>query len=505
MPISEGAVPPAPRVGALTGYATAIGLVALATLAAFLVDSQAPIPNLSLVFVLPVVLTAVTFGWGPALTSAIAAVLAYNYFLIEPRYTLRVADPSNVWALLLLLFVAAVISAVAAKSRQRALEAIDAVSQARAMQTLARGLVEETSRTGVAHRCAAALSELFHAPAVVMLQDPEGTSELATGGGAQLVQADLDAARWSMSSGLATRGGAYPMAEATLDFWPLTTARRLQATIGVAISGRDEGRPAAPERLVEIVSGYLAVALDREAYARELLETQVQAAGEKLKTNLLAAVSHDLKTPLSTILFTLQSLQRFGSTQDADTRSELLAAAEAEATRLIHMVENLLDMNRIEAGALVANLEPMEPADLIAAAAQRAAQALEDRRLVNDASGGAPMLVDPVLFESALANVLENAGKYSPKDSTIQIRAGRDEARGWIEVLDEGDGFTGTPEPMFEKFARGVEGDGRPPGAGLGLSIARGFIEAQKGRLEARNRDDRSGARVRLVTPLAAQ
>jgi two-component system sensor histidine kinase KdpD len=490
-----------PRPPQALGYAVALGAVGLATLAAIVVDRQLAVPNLSLIFVLPVVVSAAAFGWGPALTAAGAGALAYNFFLLEPRYTLRVADPANVWALVLLVSVAAVVSAVAATSRRRTVEALEAAAQARALHALARNLVGETDRAGVAARCAEALGRLFRAPAVVLLFDGQA---FEGGEGAGLVEADLEAARWSLASGLATRGGAYPQGEARFDFWPVTTPQRQRAVIGLKISGSEAGRPAAPEQLVEIVSGYLAVALDREAYARQVLESRVQSAGERLKTDLLAAVSHDLRTPLSTILFSLQSLRRFAGKHDAATRADLLASAEAEAQRLGRMVEDLLDMNRIEAGAVAPRAAPAQTVDLVAAALDRAAGALARRKVLNEAGAdGAPLMVDSALFESALANLLENAGKYSPEGSTVRIRAGRADGMGWVEVLDEGPGFAGAAEPMFEKFVRGHQGDGRPPGVGLGLSIARGFLEAQGGRVEAGDRPG-GGACVRLLAPLAA-
>lgn len=488
---------------AVFGYAAALLAVAAATLVAVVADRQVQVPNLSLVFVLPVVFAAVLFGWGPSLTAAVAGALAYNYFLIEPRYTFRVADPANVWALVLLVIVGGVVSAVAGLSRRRAVQALEAAGQAQALNALAHALVGESGRAGLAERSAAALAALFHAPAVVLLDDGETLIPHGLAGGATVNEADLEAARWCLSARLATRGGAYPMAEAAFDFWPIVTPQRQQAVIGVRLSGAAAGRPAAPERLVEIVGGYLAVALDREAYAAQVVESRVQVAGERVKTELLAAVSHDLKTPLSTVLFTLQSLRRFDADHDSATRLALLAAAETEAGRLSRMVENLLDMNRIEAGAVAVRPAPADPVDLVAVALDRAAPALADRKVVNEAAGGGPLLVDAALFESALANVLENAGKYAPEGSTVRIRAGRDEAMGWVEVLDEGPGFAGPPEPLFEKFARGRQGDGRPPGTGLGLSIARGFLEAQGGRLEAADRQDRSGACVRLLAPLA--
>lgn len=493
---------PFARTTSWPAYLISVAMAAAATLAALGVDHVVAIPNLSLIFVLPVVVAAVTFGFGPALATAVTGVVAYNFFLIEPRHTFRVADPSNVWALALLLTTAAVVSAVAADARRRALQAQEAARQASALHVLARTLVGEADRMGVAARCADALSDLFHAPAVVMLHEEDGLHAVRVIG-AELTAADIEAAEWSLASGCATRGGAYPAGEAAFDFWPIKTPQRQQAVIGVKISPPEGGRPEAPERLVEIVAGYLAVALDREAYARQLLENRVQIASERLKSDLLAAVSHDLKTPLATILFSLQSLQKFDAGHDAQTRGELLSAAETETTRLSRMVENLLDMNRIEAGALAVRPAPAEPADLVAAAIERARPALAGHRVINKVTSGKRLMVDEALFESALANLLENAGKYSPDGSQVLIRGGDEGGLGWVEVLDEGRGFPGEPEPLLEKFVRGNISDGRPPGTGLGLSIARSFVEAQGGRLEAANQGPGKGARVRLFAPLA--
>ncbi|THD79372.1 MAG: DUF4118 domain-containing protein [Phenylobacterium sp.] len=495
-----------PRPPFWVGYGLSLLLVAAATLAAIIVAQLVTVPNLSLVFVLPVVIAAVTFGWGPALAAAVAGVLAYNYFLLPPLYTLRVNDPANVWALVLLLIAAAIVSAVAAQSRRRAMEAVAAAEQAGAFQTLARDLVGAADRTRIVGAGVEALGRLFQAPAVILAPGPDDMTLAAETRHAVLSDADREAARWALASRLPTRGGAYPVEDAAFDFWPVITPQRAQLVIGLAISGRDEGRPEAPERQVETVAGYLSVALDREEYARQLLEGRVQKASEQLKTNLLAAVSHDLKTPLSTILFTLQSLKKFGPRQKSADREELLALAETETARLAGMVANLLDMNRLEAGVVVARPTPTAPADLVAEAVRRAAPALADHRLANEVKpAAAPLLVDGPLFESALANVLENAGKYSPKGAPVAVRAGTEDGMGWIEVVDEGPGFSGPAEPLFEKFTRGVAGDGRPAGAGLGLAIAKGFLEAQGGRIEAGAREDRPGAYVRLIAPLAAE
>lgn len=503
MSLPSSLEPPRPaRPSGLVGFAGALALVAAATLAALLVEHATPVPNLSLIFVVPVVIAAASFGWGPALAAVLAGVVAYNFFLIEPRQTLQVADAANLWALGLLLLIAAVVSVVAAQSRARAIKAWEAAEQAGALQALARALVGAVDRQSIATACAEALARLFRAPAAIYVERDDDLERAAVARGAPTA-ADDEAARWALASRLPTRGGAYPVDDSSFDFWPILSHQHRRAVIGVNFS-EDEGRPEAPDRLVEIVGGYLAVALDREAYAADALQTRLEVESERLKTDLLAAVSHDLKTPLATILFTLQSLAKFGEAHDAATRAELLRLAEAETARLSAMVVNLLDVNRLEAGALAVRPEAVSPGELIAQAARRASPALAGRQVeLKTPPDAAPLLVDPALFESALANVLENAGKYAPPNSTVQVLSGAEGALGWIEVVDEGPGFPADVEPLFGKFTRGVAGDGRPPGTGLGLAIARGFLEAQGGRVEAENRPDGKGARVRLWAPLA--
>jgi K+-sensing histidine kinase KdpD len=492
------------RMHPAAAYALSLLMVALATLAAVVVDQAQAVPNLSLIFVLPVVIAAVSFGWGPSLAAVVAAVLAFNFFLLAPRYSFHVADPSNLWALALLMITAAIVSTVAAQSRRRAVEAWNAADQAMALQVLARNLVAAKDGEGAAEASVRALARLFQAPAVVLLQGETDLAVTAKAGGAELSEADREAAAWALAARMPTRGGAYPVEAAAYDFWPVVTPQRQQAVIGVSISLSEAGRPETPERLVEIVGGYLAVALDREAYAAQVLQSRVEVASERLKADLLAAVSHDLKTPLSTVLFTLQSLQKFARTHDAKTRAELLNLAERETARLSAMVGNLLDMNRLDAGAVVVKTAAVEPAELAAEALRSASVALTGRQVFNEVdAGAAPLEVDASLFETALANVLENAAKYAPDGSAIRLRSGVTAGAGWIEVEDEGPGFPDAIEPMFEKFSRGVAGDGRPPGTGLGLSIARGFLEAQGGRVEAENLAGGKGARVRLSAPLA--
>ncbi len=490
-------------LSAFARYGLALALLAAATLAAVLFDQLTHAPNLSLVFVLPVVIAGASLGWGPALTAAVGGSLAFNFFLIAPRYTLRVASPENVWAVVLLLATAALVSAVAGQSRRRAEVAWQAADQALALQALARSLIGAARRPDIAAAAAEALGRMFGAPAAILLDTGEGMEVAAKTQGADLTAIDLEAASWALASRLPTRAGAYPVEQAGFDFWPVMSSQRQGAAIGVQLERAPDGRPEAAERLIDIVRGYVAVALDRAHLDDLALQNRLEVEGQKLKGDLLAAVSHDLKTPLSTILLTLQSLQKFSGQHDAAARAQLLAVAERETARLSGMVSNLLDMGRLDAGGLVVRTQPVTAADLAADALQQAGASLVGHPLNLDGASPRLVLADPHLVEIALTNLLENAGKYAPAGSPIHVRIGVDADGGWIEVEDQGPGFPEPIEPLFGRFVRGVQGDGWAPGTGLGLAIARGFIEAQGGTVQASNRTDGDGARVRILLPFA--
>ena len=490
--------------GVVAGYALVPVLCAAATLVALLAERWAPAPSLTLIYVLPVVILAARFGWGPALVSAALGSLAFNFFLTEPRYTLRVDDPGNVWALVLLTVTAGIVSAVGAEARRRAIQARTHAEQAEALQALARALVAAPDQQAIAVATAHAVARLFDAPSVVLVA--HGASLSATTSTSEALGADdLEAARWALGAGQATRAEAYPVDRSTFDFWPLRTRSPLRAVIGLALPDSPRGRPVDTDRVIESVGGYLAVALERDRYALQMLEGRLNLESERVKSDLLAAVSHDLRTPLSTILFSLQSLRRFGDAHDAEARRQLLEVAEAETARLSGLVANLLQMSRIDADAVAVKSSEASVAELVAGAVGRAATALSPHVLRNEVGASAPMIrADLALAETALANVLENAAKYAPPGSTVTVTAERVDGRCELQVLDEGPGFPADAEPLFAKFTRGVEGDGRPPGTGLGLAIARGFLQAQGGSIQASNRPDRPGGCVTIRLPLAA-
>jgi K+-sensing histidine kinase KdpD len=253
-----------PQPGALGGYAAALGLVAAATIIAFVMENLVSAPNLSLVFVLPVLVAALSFGWGPALVSAVAATLAFDVFFVEPRYSVLVASPTDMWALTLLLVVAAIASTVAAQSRGRALEARLAAERAEALHGLARLVVEAAPAGAVAESAGAALSRIFRAPAVVLQERGDRLVPVALAGGATLSPADDEAALWTLANQVPTRADAFPFDAAGFDFWPIRRGAGPGFVLGVGLTDGREKQPTDPARYVELVGAYLTAGFSQD-------------------------------------------------------------------------------------------------------------------------------------------------------------------------------------------------------------------------------------------------
>lgn len=247
-------------VSAAIGYAASVALVAAATLVAFVVDHIVQTPNLSLVFVLPVIVAALSFGWGPGLIASLLSVLAFNFFFVQPRLTFEVDSPTDLWALGLLLLVAAIASTVGAQSRRRAVEARRAATQAEALHDLAHAIIRAAPSQDLIPTAARSLGRMFDAPAIVLAEKAGKLWPAAASGGATLSTADQEAAQWALANGQPTRAETYPFDQAAFDFWPVATPANRRLVLGVKFTESPNGRPEAPERLVDLVAGYLATA-----------------------------------------------------------------------------------------------------------------------------------------------------------------------------------------------------------------------------------------------------
>jgi two-component system, OmpR family, sensor histidine kinase KdpD len=308
-----------------------------------------------------------------------------------------------------------------------------------------------------------------------------------------LDDADLAAAKWAFEQGKEAGRGADTLPGARRLFLPMRTARGVVAIIGLDCD--QEGQLLTPDqrRLLDSLSDQTALAIERLHLAEEADRSRVAAETEKLRTALLTSISHDLRTPLASILGSASSLKAYRDSLGAGEQDELIGTIQEEAERLNHFIANLLDMTRLESGALAPNLALIDLDDVVGSVLRRAPT--QNHRLALELEQGLPMLkLDPVLFEQVLFNLLDNAAKYASAGTTITLRARREGGAVRVEVMDEGPGLPEEDrERIFDKFYRVRAGDKKRAGTGLGLAIARGFMEAMGGTITAANRTDRLG------------
>jgi K+-sensing histidine kinase KdpD len=252
---------PRARPSPALGYGVSVLMVGAATIIAFVVDNIIPASNLSLVFVLPVIVAALSFGWGPALISAMLSVAVFDFFFVAPRMSFRVDSPSDLWALALLLIVAAIASTVGAQARDRQVATRRAVQQAEALHGLADAVIAEAPAPALLTTAAGALSQIFDAPAIVLAEKAGKLWPAAAAGGASLSAADAEAAHWALANGQATRGETYPFDTSGFDFWPVLSPANHRLVLGVKLTGLAGGRPKDPNRQVDMVAAYLSAAL----------------------------------------------------------------------------------------------------------------------------------------------------------------------------------------------------------------------------------------------------
>ena len=238
----------------------ALVFVALATGLAFLVQHLISAPNVTLIYVLPVIISATLFGWGPSLLAVAVGVIAFDFFFTEPYYSLTMTNPSEIWAAVLLFVIASIVTSVAAQSRRRAMEAREAAERAQALQALAHTVIEGRSQSQILQAAATALHQIFRAPAAILMQCENRFEAVATAGSAQITEADREAARGALSSHENTRGDTYPYVGAYFDFWPISTPAGCNCVLGVDFVHAARERPHSPEQTIEVIAAYVAAA-----------------------------------------------------------------------------------------------------------------------------------------------------------------------------------------------------------------------------------------------------
>jgi two-component system sensor histidine kinase KdpD len=475
---------------------------------------NASMPNalagVQMLFLIPVLLSAVTFGLRPGLFTSFVSVLACNFFFVPPLYTFTIADPNNWLSLGVLLVVAITASNLASRVRLQADLASARAAVASELYRFTGKLAAIARLDDLLWAVAFQISSMLKVNVVILLPDAK-TRRLEIRVGYppedEIDAQDYAAATWCWERGTAAGRNAETLPGAKRLFLPMRSGQGLVGVIG--LQRKDEKALFTPEerRLLDALIDQTALAIERSELVERVDEAQVHVEADKLRVAMLTSLSHDLRTPLASVLGAATSLQANRELYDAQQTGELLGTIRDEAERLDRFVGNLLDMSRLEAGVLGAKRESAEVAELVEVALKRQSRLLAGHRVVQAIpSDLPPVSVDPLLLEQALANILDNAGKYAPAGSAIAITARVAEGKVLLKVEDEGPGIP--PDALahvFDKFYRAKAADRRVAGTGLGLAVARGFVEAFGGTLDAANRADGSGAVLTLSLPVAAQ
>jgi two-component system sensor histidine kinase KdpD len=494
-------------------YIISLLLVLAAVPVALALHHMLNIANIALVFLTAILFSAVWFGRGPSLVACMAAVLAYNFFFLPPIYTFTIADPENVVALFFFAVVALIASNLAARVRGQAVAARLRAKTTDDLYQFSRKLAVAITLDDLLWATVHQIASMLKMRVVVLLPEdgPGAGASITVRAGFPpedvLEEADLAAAKWCWEKNHVAGRGSDTLPGAKWLFLPMRTGRGPVAVTGVIRDEPGSAMMPAERRLLDALTDQAALAIERVTLARDLHLARLQAETDRLRSALLTSISHDLRTPLASILGSATSLaSRQGVELDEATRHALLATIVEEADRLNRFIGNLLDMTRLESGALKPRGGLAELSDVAGAALRRASTILAGYKVDLDLAPGLPMLnLDMVLFEQVLFNLLDNAAKYAPPGSHIQLKAYRDGERVILQVIDEGEGIPPRDlERIFDKFYRARGADRQRAGTGLGLAICRGFIEAMDGTIVASNRTGRSGAVITITLPVPA-
>lgn len=492
----------------LLPYLKALGIVLIGLGAAVLLQPRFGIENVDLVLLTAVVAVAVRYGLWPSLLASIAASLAYNFFFLPPVYNFTITDPTNVAAFFFFMLIAVLVSNVAARVRTQADAAIGRIRMSEQLYAFSRKLAGTATLDDVLWATAYQIALMLKVRVVLLLPE-DGLLTVKSGYPPEddLDQADLAAANWAWSNDRTAGRGSDTLPGAKRLFLPMRTGRGPIGVIG--IDNDRTGPLLTPDqrRLLDALVDQGALAIERVLLVEDMDRVKRTVESERLRSALLTSISHDLKTPLASVLGAASTMRDLaGALSDMEKR-DLLATVIDESERLNRFIANLLDMTKLESGAIVPNTALHDLGEIVGSALRRASKILTAHKVELVLAADLPMLqLDAVLFEQVLFNLLDNAAKYSPPDTTISIKSKRERDQVVLEIADEGAGIPPDElESVFDKFYRVQKGDHVRPGTGLGLAISRGFVEAMRGTISAANRGDRSGAVLTIRLPVPAQ
>jgi two-component system, OmpR family, sensor histidine kinase KdpD len=466
-------------------------------------------------------------GRGPAVLVSILSVLAFDFFFVPPFLTFAVSDTEYVLTFAGLLIVGIVISQLTARVRDHAEAAERREADTSSLYALSRDLAAAGGMGSILKAIVAHLGQTFGREVAIFLPDPEDPNHLKLTTHSEGFTLDVNeeaVAAWAFQHGQVAGRGTDTLTAAEARYLPLKTAQGVIGVIGIRPRELESGalraaargtipravaQPAAlspdQRRLLDAFASQAALAIERAQLAEQARQAHISQETEKLQTALLNSISHDLRTPLVSITGALSSLREDQNALDEAARHSLLDMAGEEADRLNRLVGNLLNMTRLEAGAMRLTMDPADIQDVIGSALEQVSERLGDRTIAVNTSSDLPLVpMDFVLMVQVLVNLLDNALKYSPPDSPIEVRAQCSGAYLQVEVADRGVGIPREDlKRVFDKFYR-VHRPEQIGGTGLGLSICKGIIDAHGGFIGAENRPG-GGTIITVALPLEGQ
>ncbi|AFY18600.1 sensor histidine kinase KdpD [Pseudomonas sp. UW4] len=487
-------------------YALAVVATVMASALAWAVASVLPLPNISLVFLAAVLLVAVRSSLGPALACAALSFLTYDFLFIPPTFSFSIQREEDVLTLLFFLLMAALTGNLAARQRRQLQALRDTQEETTELLDLSRKLTAATDRQAVVSAAAQHLNGWSDVQLCLLNRDGQSGWKVETGGPLEFTEAERAAADWAWQHDQPAGAGTGTLPFGRWWWWPLSVEDGPLALLGVCAK---EGQTLSGQRrrLLTALSQPLAQALARAQLVDDLEAARLHGETEQLRSALLASVSHDLRTPLTSMRGSIDSLLALGEAIPLEDRRELLEGTRDEAERLDRYIQNLLDMTRLGHGALKLARDWVSPADIVGSALNRLRAVLAPLQVSTDVPAELPLLyVHAALIEQALVNVLENAARFSPPHGRLQLRAGTDDGELFFSVSDEGPGI---PEEdrakIFDMFYTAARGDRGGQGTGLGLAICQGMVGAHGGRISVADGIEGRGTCITLHLPLQVQ
>jgi two-component system sensor histidine kinase KdpD len=487
------------------GYLWSSLLVALVTLATVLTRHHLVTPDIVMLYLLAIMIVAVSYGRGPSVAASALSVLAYDFFFVPPYLTLAVSDMRHALTFAMMFAVGLLISGLTVRVRRQERDARARERRTSVLYDLSRDLGSAVREEDVALVIAEHAADVFQCGVAVLL--PEAAAGLAvrarSGKDFRLDTPEVSVARWVMEHGKPAGLGTETLPGARAMCVPVASGTEALGVIALAF-GSGDPLGADQRHFLEVFARQAAFALERVQLAEEAKKAALRARTEEMRSSLLSAVSHDLRTPLAAITGAASALKDRSAALRPQEQHELLESISEEAYRLERLVANLLDMTRLEAGAIEIRREWIPLEEIVGSSLNRLERELSGRTVQAEIPDSLPLVsADPILLEQVLVNLIENAAKHTPAGTSIDVVARASGTAIEIDVADHGPGITpGTESQIFEKFVR--RAGGGVGGVGLGLAICRGIVQAHGGTIVAENRAG-GGALFRVTLPIVGE